>query len=166
MGLKRRTFVLLLLAAASPALAAPRRPLLTLDTSFAFPAHCDSGGCVEASQVDVTTFVARDGSVLKVTNAASRITRFASDVVEAQLSDAERQELLDALLESGIRWQGDCEMGGHEAPRGEEVWTFYAWNPGTYNRFRIHFVLRGTSGFPQCPAAVERMRTRAYAVLP
>ena len=161
-----RTSLVLLVALAAPALAQPRRPLLKLDSSFAFPAHCDSGGCVDAARLDVTAFLFRDGATHEVTSAASTATRFASDIADGQLSEAEYQELLDTLLENGIRRQESCEIGGNGQPTGEERWTWYSWMTGAYNRFRVVFAIAGSSGLPQCPESVQRIRSAVYDALP
>ena len=161
-----RTSLVLLVALAAPALAQPRRPLLKLDSSFAFPAHCDSGGCVDAARLDVTAFLFRDGATHEVTSAASTATRFASDIADGQLSEAEYQELLDTLLENGIRRQESCEIGGNGQPTGEELWTWYSWMTGAYNRFRVVFAIAGSSGLPQCPESVQRIRSAVYDALP
>ena len=161
-----RSSLVLLIALASPALAQPRRPMLKLDSSFAFPSHCDSGGCVDASRIDLTAFLFRDGAVHEVTSAATTATRFASEIAEGRLSEAEYQELLDTLLANGIRRQGSCEIGGHAQPTGEELWTWYSWSTGAYNRFRVVFAIAGSSGLPQCPESVQRIRSALYAALP
>ena len=161
-----RTVLVLLLAVAAPALGQPRRPLLKLDSSFGFPQHCDSGGCVGASRIDVTAFLFRDGATHEVSSSASNAMLFASELTDGQLSEPEFDALLDTLLDNGIRRQDDCEFGGQTEPTGEEVWTWYSWRTGAHNRFRVVFALAGSSGLSQCPESVQRIRSALYAALP
>jgi hypothetical protein len=161
-----RTSLVLVVALAAPALGQPRRPLLKLDSSFAFPERCDSTTCAPPYRIDITAFLFRDGAVHQVSSGASTATRFVSEIADGQLSDAEYEALLRTLLGNGIRRQGDCEMGGGAEPTGEEVWSWYSWSTGAYNRFRMVFALAGSSGLPQCPESVQRIRAAVYASLP
>lgn len=167
-------FIVLFAFAASVALVPParsetrpasERPLLTITSSWDFPHHCDTGGCVPATIVDRTLHLLHDGSLLEIADSGTPDDPFGSFRVERKVGGEGLRELRQILSRMQLLDAGECEAGSSSPPYAEETWTWYRTAPGSRYRFRMHMVPTGTTGLPACPRELLDLWGQGYWAL-